>query len=58
MRKPADVIIGFPTEADYLDWKIESDPRFHTMMEKSLAQKAAGKTVSAAEARKLLLGEA
>lgn len=55
--KPAGVIIGFPTEADYLDWKIENDPRFRAVMEKSLAQKAAGKTVSAAKARKLLLGE-
>ena len=40
--KPAGVIIGFPTEADYLDWKIENDPRIRAMMEKSLAQKAAG----------------
>ena len=56
--KPAGVIIGFPTEADYLDWKIENDPRFRTMMEKSLTQKAAGKSVSAAAARKMLLGEA
>lgn len=55
--KPASVIIGFPTEADYLDWKIENDPRFRIMMEKSLAQKAAEKSVSAAAARKLLLGE-
>jgi PHD/YefM family antitoxin component YafN of YafNO toxin-antitoxin module len=55
--KPAGVIIGFPTEADYLDWKIENDPRFRTMMEKSLAQKAAGKSVPAAKAREMLLGE-
>lgn len=55
--KPAGVIIGFPTEADYLDWKIKNDPRFRTMMEASLAQKAAGKSVTAAEARKLLLRE-
>ena len=55
--KPAGVIIGFATEADYLDWKIENDPRFRSLMEKSLVQKSAGKTVSAADARKLLLGE-
>lgn len=55
--KPAGVIIGFPTEADYLDWKIENDPRFRVLMEKSLAQKAAGKTVSAAQARAMLLDE-
>ena len=55
--KPAGVIIGFPTETAYLDWKIENDPRFRTLMEKSLAQKTAGQAVSAAEARKLLLGD-
>lgn len=56
--KPAGVIIGFPTEADYLDWKIENDPRFRAVMEKSLAQAGAGRSVSAAKARKMLLGEA
>ena len=40
--KPAGVITGFRTEADYLDWKIENDPRFRGMMESSLARKAAG----------------
>jgi PHD/YefM family antitoxin component YafN of YafNO toxin-antitoxin module len=54
--KPAGVIIGFPTEGDYLDWKIENDPRFRAIMEKSLAQASAGKSVSATKARKILLG--
>ena len=55
--KPAGVIIGFATEADFEDWKIENDPRFRRLMDKSIAQKAAGKTVGAKEARKLLLGD-
>lgn len=54
--KPAGVIMGFPTEADYIDWRIETDARFRSMMEKSISQTAAGKTVSAKEARRLLLG--
>lgn len=54
--KPAGVIVGFASKADYLDWKIENDPRFRRMMHRSLAQAKAGKTIPAREARKQLLG--
>jgi prevent-host-death family protein len=56
--KPAGVIIGFANEAEYLDWKIEHDPRFRRLMEKSLAQQRAGQTTPLAEARARLLDDA
>ena len=55
--KPAGVLIGFSDEEDYLDWKLENDPRFLARMAKSRASARAGKVTSLEATRRELLGE-
>lgn len=43
--KPAGVLIGFATEDDWLDYRLESDPRFLERIEKARASLRAGRGV-------------
>ena len=41
--KPAGVLIGFRSEDDWLDYRLEHDPRFLAQIEKARADIRAGK---------------
>lgn len=43
--KPAGVLIGFDSEEDWLDHKLENDPRFLNRVEKARASLRAGRGV-------------
>ncbi len=43
--KPADVLIGFDTEDDWFDYRLETDPRFLRRVEKARASLRAGRGV-------------
>ncbi len=43
--KPAGVLIGFASEDDWFDYKLENDPRFLTRIEKARASIRAGRGV-------------
>jgi prevent-host-death family protein len=43
--KPAGVLIGFATEDDWFDYRLESDPRFLARIEKARASLRAGQGV-------------
>ena len=48
--KPAGVLIGFATEDDWLDYRLENDPRFLNRIAKARASLRAGRGVSLEEA--------
>ena len=43
--KPAGVLIGFASEDDWFDYRLENDPRFLRRIEKSRKSARAGKSV-------------
>ena len=43
--KPAGVLIGFKTEDDWFDYRLENDPRFLDRVEKARASLRAGRGV-------------
>jgi len=43
--KPAGVLIGFGTEDDWFDFRLENDPRFLARVEKARASLRAGRGV-------------
>ncbi len=43
--KPSGVLIGFETEDDWLDYRLENDPRFLQMIEKARNDLRTGKGV-------------
>jgi prevent-host-death family protein len=43
--KPAGVLIGFDSEDDWFDFRLENDPRFLKRIEKSRASLRAGKGI-------------
>ncbi len=43
--KPAGVLIGFETEDDWFDYRLENDPRFLARVEKARASLRAGRGV-------------
>jgi prevent-host-death family protein len=43
--KPAGVLIGFESEDDWFDYRLESDPRFLERIEKARASLRAGRGV-------------
>jgi len=43
--KPAGVLIGFASEDDWFDYRLENDPRFLTRVEKARASLRAGRGV-------------
>ena len=43
--KPAGVLIGFATEDDWFDYRLENDPRFLARVEKARASLRAGRGV-------------
>jgi prevent-host-death family protein len=43
--KPAGVLIGFASEDDWFDYRLENDPRFVARIEKARASLRAGKGV-------------
>jgi prevent-host-death family protein len=43
--KPAGVLIGFDSEDDWFDYRLESDPRFLRRIEKARASLRAGRGV-------------
>jgi len=43
--KPAGVLIGFESEDDWFDYRLESDPRFLERVEKARASLRAGRGV-------------
>ena len=43
--KPAGVLIGFRSEEDWFDYKLENDPRFLDRIEKARASLRAGRGV-------------
>ena len=43
--KPAGVLIGFQTEDDWFDYRLENDPRFLRRIEKARASLRAGRGV-------------
>ena len=43
--KPAGVLIGFETEDDWFDYRLENDPRFLERIEKARASLRAGRGV-------------
>ena len=43
--KPAGVLIGFESEDDWFDFRLENDPRFLKRIEKSRASLRAGKGI-------------
>jgi len=44
--RPAGVLIGFDTEDDWFDYRLENDPRFLAKIEKARADARAGKAIS------------
>lgn len=49
-----EAIIGFESEDDYFDWRLENDPHFRTAIETSLQQAADGKLTSLRDLRREL----
>jgi prevent-host-death family protein len=47
--KPAGVLIGFESEEDWLDYRLENDPRFLERIEKARASVRAGRGVKLEE---------
>jgi prevent-host-death family protein len=43
--KPAGILVGFATEDDWFDYKLENDPRFLKRVESARASLRAGKGV-------------
>ena len=43
--KPAGVVIGFASEPDWFDYRLENDPRFLARVEKARASLRAGRGV-------------
>lgn len=43
--KPAGVLVGFATEDDWLEYRLENDPRFLSRIENARAEIAAGRGV-------------
>ncbi|MBI4863500.1 MAG: type II toxin-antitoxin system Phd/YefM family antitoxin [Candidatus Riflebacteria bacterium] len=43
--KPAGVLVGFATEDDWFDYRLESDPRFLARVERARASLRAGRGV-------------
>ncbi|MGQ0836081.1 MAG: type II toxin-antitoxin system Phd/YefM family antitoxin [Gammaproteobacteria bacterium] len=43
--KPAGVLIGFASEDDWFEYKLENDPRFLTRIEKARASVRAGRGI-------------
>lgn len=43
--KPAGVLIGFESEDDWIDYRLENDPRFLARVEKARASLRAGRGV-------------
>jgi len=43
--KPAGVLIGFESEDDWFDWRLENDPRFLRRVESARASLRAGRGV-------------
>ena len=43
--KPAGVVIGFASEADWFEYQLENDPRFLARVEKARASLRAGRGV-------------
>ncbi len=43
--KPAGVLIGFASEDDWFDYRLENDPRFLARVEKARASLRAGRAV-------------
>lgn len=43
--KPAGVLIGFESEDDWFDWRLENDPRFRRRIEDARASLRAGRGV-------------
>jgi prevent-host-death family protein len=43
--KPAGVLIGFKSEDDWFDWRLENDPRFLRRIESARASLRAGRRV-------------
>jgi len=43
--KPAGVLIGFASEDDWFDYRLENDPRFLARVEKARASLSAGRGV-------------
>lgn len=48
--KPAGVLIGFESEDDWFDFRLENDPRFLARVEKARASLRAGRGVRLEEA--------
>lgn len=44
--RPAGVLIGFETEDDWFDYRLENDPRFLAKIERARADVRAGRTIS------------
>jgi len=49
--KPAGVLIGFASEDDWFDYRLENDPRFLTRVEKARASLRAGRGVRLEEVK-------
>jgi PHD/YefM family antitoxin component YafN of YafNO toxin-antitoxin module len=49
--KPAGVLIGFESEDDWFDYRLETDPRFLQRIEKARANLRAGRGVRLEERR-------
>jgi len=49
--RPAGVLIGFASEDDWFDYRLENDPRFLTRVEKARASLRAGRGVRLEDAR-------
>jgi prevent-host-death family protein len=49
--KPAGVLIGFASEDDWFDYRLENDPRFLTRVEKARASLRAGRGVRLEDAK-------
>jgi len=47
--KPAGVLIGFESEEDWFDYRLENDPRFLERIEKARASVRAGRGVNLEE---------
>lgn len=47
--KPAGVLIGFESEEDWFDYKLENDPRFLARVERARASLRAGRGVKLEE---------
>ena len=50
--KPAGVLVGFESEEDWFDYRLETDPRFLDRIEKARAELRAGRGVRLKEVPK------